>query len=131
MTRVVYLLFSIAVFVAAAAGHILSYSHDLPHVYLYASWIAAAALCVPLVVLFIRLKKEKSVEEIWSRFWNTVTERCPRWIWGAMTIAWLLAMLSFVRSIVGQEPAAMTFQSALVLIPISAALSYSITLCRR
>lgn len=131
MTRIAYLLSSIAVFVGAALFHALSYSRDLPRAYLHASCIAAAALCVPLVVLFIRLKKEKSTEEIWSRFWNTVIERCPRWIWGAMTIAWLLAMLSFVRGIFGDEPAPMAFQSAMVLIPISAALSYSVTLCRR
>jgi len=131
MSRTVYLLLSIVAFLAAASLHALSYSREIPRSFLTAALCAAAVLCVPLFVLFMRLKKEKSSEEVWRRFWNSVVERCPRWVWSCMSIAWLLAMYAFLRSIFSGQPAPMTFHSALVLIPISAALSYSVTLSRR
>ena len=131
MTRIVYLLISASAFIGAVSLHAVSYFQYVPREYLSAAWVVAVALCLPLVVLFFRLKKSDSSEQIWHRFWNAVVERCPRWIWGSMSIAWLLAMLTFVRGIFGQEPAPITFHSAVVLMPISAALSYSVTLYRR
>jgi hypothetical protein len=131
MSRTIYLVLSVAAFLAAAFLHVVSYFREPPRLYLHAASIAAAVLCVPLVALFIRLKREKGSDEIWPRFWHTVLERCPRWIWGAGFIAWLLGMLAFVRGIFGAEQSPLIFQSAFVLIPISAALSYAVTLCRR
>lgn len=131
MKRTAYLVLSAIVFLAAAITHVASYFREMPHSLPSGAWVAAAVLCVPLVVLFLRLKNEKSSEEAWHRFWNAVIERCPRWIWGSMSIAWILAMLAFVRSIFFREPSTMVFQSAIVLIPISAAFSYAVTLSRR
>jgi hypothetical protein len=131
MSRAAYLLISSATFLAAVSIHVASYFRDMPRSFLSGAWIAAGVLCVPLVVLFVRLKKESSAEQVWQRFWNTVIECCPRCIWGCMSVAWLAAMLEFVRSIFGYGSAPMVFQTAIVLIPISAALSYSVTLVRR
>jgi bacteriorhodopsin len=131
MTRGTYLVLSASAFIGAAGFHVASYAHEVPRSFLSVAWITAAILCAPLVLLFVRLRKETKTEQIWQRFWNTVIERCPRWIWGSMSVAWLLAMFAFVRGIFGHEPAPMVFQSAMVLIPISAALSYSVTLARR
>ncbi len=126
-----YFILSGAAFLGAAIMHVASYAHEVPRSFLNAAWVAAILLSIPLILLFLRVKKEKSHEQTWPRFWNAVIEYCPRWIWGTMSIAWLLAMLSFVRGIFGAEPAPMVFHSAIVLIPISAALSYSVTLVRR
>jgi hypothetical protein len=131
MSRIAYLLLSIGAFLFTATFHVASYSQEVPRSFLTAAWLAAAALCVPLVLLFVRIKKEKSSEEVWRRFWNSVIERCPRWIWGSMSVAWFLAIFTFIRGVFTREPAPMTFHSALVLMPIAAALSYSVTLCRR
>jgi hypothetical protein len=131
ITRITYFAASVAAFLGASTLHVTSYFQFVPRQYLSAAWFVAAALCVPLVVLFFRLRKIESQEQVWHRFWNAVIERCPRWIWGSMSVAWILAMITFVRSVFGQEPAPITFHSAVVLMPIGAALSYSVTLCRQ
>lgn len=131
MKQAVYLVVSAASFVAGASVHAVSYFRDIPRAFLSGAWVAAVVLCVPLILLFVRLRKEKSAEPVWPHFWNTVIARCPRWIWGSMSIAWLLAMGAFVLSILGYETSPMVFQSAVVLIPIAAALSYSGTLVRQ
>ena len=126
-----YLILSVAAFLGAASMHVASYAREVSRSFLNAAWVAAVLLSIPLILLFLRLRKEKGDEQAWHRFWNAVIEYCPRWIWGSMSIAWLLAMISFVRGIFGAGPASMVFHSAIVLIPIAAALSYSVTLVRR
>jgi len=99
MIYFVYLISSVIVFLMAALLHAFSYIREMPKSYLTALWFAAAILCIPLVLLFVRLKKENTYQEVWHPFWTKVIERCPRWIWASTSIAWLLAMFSFGRSI--------------------------------
>jgi membrane protease YdiL (CAAX protease family) len=131
MIRYIYLIISSAVFLSAALLHAISYTREMPKAYITALSIAAVLLCLPLVALFARLKRERSYQEVWPPFWNEIIERCPRWIWGCISAAWLLFMISFVRSIFTQPSSPLVFQSSAVLIPISAALSYSMTLARK
>ncbi|MFA6288295.1 MAG: hypothetical protein WC661_13000 [Opitutaceae bacterium] len=131
MIRLTYLIISSAVFLSAVLLHAISYKHEIPKLYITALLISAVLLCLPLVALFARLKKERSYQEVWPAFWNAVIERCPRLIWGCMSLSWLLFMISFVRSIFMQPPTPLALQSSAILIPISAALSYSVTLARK
>ncbi|MBP6506131.1 MAG: hypothetical protein KA257_01090 [Opitutaceae bacterium] len=111
--------------------HVATYSSELPRAVLNGTWGVTVLLCIPLVMLFARVKKEPSPEPVWQRFWNSMIERCPPWIWRLMGITWLLTMFVFVLGILGLKYSPVLFHTALVLMPISAALSYSVTLIRK
>jgi hypothetical protein len=125
-----YLVASICTFAAVAVLHAVSYSRDLPQGAFYITSLVTLILCLPLVALFVRVKKGVRQEEAWPRFWDGALRYCPRWIWGSMTVAWFLAMLSFARTFLGHEFTPVSFQTAWFLMPAGAALSYAVTLAR-
>ena len=107
--------------------HGISYTQELsPQAFCLALWLTIL-LCLPLVLLFFRVKKEGRAEVVWPRFWHRVIRYCPRWIWGSMTITWCLCLLSFVRTFLGHEFTQSSFRSAWLLILAGAPLSYAVT----
>jgi hypothetical protein len=93
---------------------------------------AAAAgvfLCLPLVWLFLCIRQQIATEGVWQRFCQAALGGCPRWIWGCMSLSiYLLIVVGIASAMFGLPDA--TFQTAGLLLPASAALSYSVSLWR-
>lgn len=130
MLSIAYLIFSALSFLAVVSMHVASYRQEISAERYYLALGSTLLLCLPLVLLFLRVKKESSPENVWPRFWNRVIEHCPRWIWGSMTIAWLLCALSVIRMLLGYEFTSSSFRTAWLLMLAGAPLSYAVTLVR-
>jgi hypothetical protein len=130
MKALAYLVFAITAFLVIAGMHALSYSRDIPRGAFQVMSVTTFALCLPLVVLFVRVKKGVPQQEAWHRFWESAVKHCPRWVWSSMTIAWFLGILSVVRTFLGHDFTAASFHTAWLLMPAGAALSYAVTLVR-
>jgi len=130
MKAAAYFTVSLATFLSIAAMHLLSYRQEIMPRAFYFAALPTLLLCTPLVLLFLRLRRTGPAKDVWQRFWTAALMHCPRWIWGSMSIAWLLALLSFARTFFGQQFTESSFRTAWLLIPAGAALSYSVTLMR-
>ena len=129
MTRLAYLALSTALFLVAVTVHIMSYRIDVSAGILKMETALAVLLCLPLVLLFVQVKKQVNAAGLLPRFWDVALEKCPRWIWGSMNIACLLMWATGIATTFFHLPS-VAFHTAGLLIPASAALSYSVTLWR-
>ena len=130
MIAILYFICAACTFAAIAAFHVLAYTRDVSPEIFYSLAALTLLLCVPHVVLYLRVKKGVPQQEAWAQFWERVLLHCPRWISGTMTLAWFLAVLSFVRTFLGHEFTKSAFHTAWLLMPAGAALSYAVTLMR-
>jgi hypothetical protein len=130
MKAIAYLTFSAFTFIAVVGMHVISYKQELSAQAFYLALVPTILLCIPLVLLFLRVKKKGGIEDVWQRFWYSALRYCPRWIWGSMTVAWCIGVLSFIRTIFGHQLTISCFRTAWLMIPAGAALSYAVTLAR-
>lgn len=85
-------------------------------------------LCIPLVALFLKVRKKKErIESTWRKFWTLALQGCPDRIWGLMTPSFVMMIIGIIGSMFFNF-SKYTVISAWLSVVAIAALSYSITL---
>ena len=113
----------------AWAAHFYSYAGFLNGRWYCAALILTVVSIVPLISLFVKVKRGRPLLDTWPLFWSKVLHHCPRIVASSMTIAFACMMIAFVRQILGSKGLVLDqFQTAALAIFASAGFSYAVTL---